>query len=101
MEEILRSQEAMLQRLGKSSATSEKIVDISKAYRQQERHAESWCVGRRIPAMSVSFEALVHRPDEILPQLAGFLGVTDKVSVMRTCIDPALHRARKTEPPPD
>ena len=40
MEEILRSQEAMLQRLGKSSATSEKIVDISKAYRQQERHAE-------------------------------------------------------------
>ena len=46
--------------------------------------------------MSVSFEALVHRPDEILPQLAGFLGVADKLSAMRACIDPALHRARKT-----
>ncbi len=51
--------------------------------------------------MSVSFKALVHRPDEILPQLVGFLGVADKVFVMRACIDPALHRARKTEPPPN
>jgi tetratricopeptide (TPR) repeat protein len=101
MEEILRSQEAMLRRLGKSSATSEKIVDISKAYRQQERHAKSWCIGRGIPAMSVSFKALVHRPDEILPQLVGFLGVADKVFVMRACIDPALHRARKTGAPTD
>ena len=63
--------------------------------------AEPWCVARGIPAMSVSFEALVHRPDEILPQLAGFLGVADKVFVMRACIDPALYRARKTEPPPN
>ena len=45
--------------------------------------------------MSVSFEALVHHPDEILPQLAGFLGVTEKLPAMRACIDPALHRARK------
>jgi len=51
--------------------------------------------------MSVSFKALVHRPHEILPQLVGFLGVADKVFVMRACIDPALHRARKTEPPPN
>jgi len=51
--------------------------------------------------MSVSFKALLHRPDEILPQLVGFLGVADKVFVMRACIDPALHRARKTEPAPN
>jgi tetratricopeptide (TPR) repeat protein len=95
MEEILWSQDRMLKRVGKSPAAGEKTVDISKAYRQQERHAKSWCVSMRIPAMSVSFEALVHRPDEILPQIAGFLGVADKVSAMRACIDPALHRARK------
>ena len=35
--------------------------------------------------MSVSFKALVHRPHEILPQLVGFLGVADKVFVMRAC----------------
>ena len=51
--------------------------------------------------MSVSFKALVHRPDEILPQLVGFLGVADKVFVMRACIDPALHRARKTRAGPE
>jgi hypothetical protein len=27
--------------------------------------------------------------------------VADKVFVVRACIDPALHRARKTEPPPN
>ena len=43
MEEILQSQDTMLQRLGKSAAASEKTADISKVYRQQERHAKSWC----------------------------------------------------------
>jgi LPS sulfotransferase NodH len=84
----------MLQRLGKSSAASEKAADISKAYRQQERHAKSWCASLGIHAISVSFEALVYRSDEILPEIATFLGATDKIPAMRACIDPALHRAR-------
>jgi hypothetical protein len=46
--------------------------------------------------MSVSFQILVcTRPDQILPQLAGFFDVADKLPAMRACIDPALHRARK------
>ena len=73
----------------------EKAADISKAYRQQERHAKSRCANLGIHAMSVSFEALVHHPDQILPQLAAFLGIADKVHAMRGCIDPALHRAWK------
>jgi hypothetical protein len=96
MEEILQSQGTMLQRLGKSLAAGKMAVDVGKAYRQQERHAKSWCDSLEIHAMSVSFDALVHHPDKILPQLAGFLGVTDKLPAMRACIDPALHRARKT-----
>jgi predicted AlkP superfamily phosphohydrolase/phosphomutase len=96
MEEILDSQGAMLQRLGKTCAASEKAADIGKVYRQQERHAKNWCANLGLHAMSVSFETLVHHPDQILPQLAGFLDVADKLLAMRTCIDPALHRARKT-----
>jgi hypothetical protein len=42
--------------------------------------------------MSISFEALVHHPDQILPQVAGFLSVADKLSAMHACIHPALHR---------
>ena len=88
----------MLRRLGKSP-TGEKAGDISKAYRQQERHAKGWCANLGVHAMSVSFQALVHRPDEVLPQIAGFLDLTDKLPAMRACIDPGLHRARKTGPP--
>jgi tetratricopeptide (TPR) repeat protein len=94
MEEVLQSQNTMLQRLGKSPAANEKAADISKVYRQQERHAKSWCASVRIHAMSVSFQALVHRPDETLLQLARFLGSTYKLPAMRACIDPALHHAR-------
>ena len=95
MGEILQSQHTMLQRLGRSPAAEKKTADMSKAYRQQERHAKSWCANLGVHAMSVSFEGLVHHPDQILPQVAGFLGVTDKLSAMRACIDPALYRARK------
>ena len=94
MDEILRSQDAMRQRLDRSRPDAEKAADIGKAYRQQERHARTWCAGWGVHAMSVNYGDLVHGPDEILPQIAGFLGASDKVGVMRACIDPALHRAR-------
>jgi len=94
MEEILQSQGTMLQRLGRTAAAGETTPDISKAYRQQERRAKGWCVTLGVHAMSINYQALVHRPDEILPPLAAFLGATDKLAAMRACIDPALHRAR-------
>jgi hypothetical protein len=91
MEEILASQDSMLARLGKPTHPG---ADIAKAYRQQVRHAKSWLTGRGIPAMSVSYADLVHRPDEALPPLAAFLGVPEKLAAMRAVIDPTLHRAR-------
>ena len=99
MEEVLQSQNTMLQRLGKSSVANEQAADISKVYREQERHAKRWCASLGVHAMSVSFQALVHRSDEVLPQIAGFLDLADKLPAMRACIDPGLHRARKTGPP--
>ena len=96
IEEILQSQNTMLQRLGKAPVVSEKTADISKVYREQERHGKRWCAGLGVHAISVSFPALVHDPDNVLPQLASFLGVADKLPAMRNCIDPALHRAQKS-----
>jgi hypothetical protein len=92
MEEILDSQDSMLARLGKPTHPG---ADIAKAYRQQVRHAKTWLTGRGIPAMSVSYADLVHRPDEALPPLAAFLGVPEKLAAMRAVIDPTLHRARR------
>jgi tetratricopeptide (TPR) repeat protein/arylsulfatase A-like enzyme len=96
IEEILHSQTTMLSRLGKSPARGERVGDISKAYRQQEIHAKAWCVRRGIHAMSISYAALVHRPNGVLPQISDFLGgVGENLSAMCACINPALHRARK------
>ena len=95
MEEILKSQEAMLRRLRKTSATDKKGANIRKAYRQQERFAKRWCADFPVHAMSVSFETLIHHPDQILPPLADFLDTLDKLPAMRACIDPGLHRTRK------
>jgi hypothetical protein len=94
MEEILRSQDTMLERLGKPLAAGERAADIGKAYRQQERHGKTWCATHKIHAMSVSYQTLVYRPEEVLPGIAAFLGVADKLGAMSACIDPALHRAR-------
>jgi hypothetical protein len=91
MLEILESQNTMLTRLGKPTHPG---ADIAKAYRQQVYHAKTWITGRGIPALSVSYADLVHRPDETLPLLAAFLGVPEKLAAMRAVIDPTLHRAR-------
>jgi hypothetical protein len=37
----------------------------------------------------------VNRPDEVLPEIADFLGVPEKLLAMRACIDPSLYRERK------
>ncbi len=91
MGEILESQETMLSRLGKRTQPG---ADIAKAYRQQVRHAKTWLTGQGIPAMSVSYENLVHHPDQILPLVAALLGVPDKLDAMHAAIDPSQHRAR-------
>ena len=94
MEEILESQAAMLRRLGKAAATGKTTPDIGKAYQQQERHAKSWCATLGAHALSVNYDTLVHDPEKVLPQLAAFLNAADKLTAMRACIDPTLHRSR-------
>lgn len=96
-DEILASQSAFLERIGKTPTPSEKIPDIAKAYNQQARRAKAWCAGPKVEAMGVDYETLVHRPDEILPQIAEFIGATDTLEAMSACIDPSMHRARKKE----
>jgi len=98
MEEILQSQETMLKLLGKAPAADRDAVDISKAYRQQERNAKSWCIRLGVHSMSVNYQDLVHRPDQLLAEVASFLGnVADKLPAMRACVDPALHRTHNAD----
>jgi LPS sulfotransferase NodH len=90
MPEILESQSTMLERLGKDRPKG----DVSRGYLQQVHAAKTWINAHGIPALSVDYAALVHSPESLLPQLAAFLGVPEKLDAMRRVIDPALHRAR-------
>lgn len=91
MEEILASQEAMLDRLGRAKATR---GDISKVYREQVRHAKTWVNGHGIPAIEIRYNDLVHRPETNLKRLIDFLGCEEKLTAMQGVILPSLHRAR-------
>jgi hypothetical protein len=94
MPEILESQSTMLERLGKDRPKG----DVSRGYLQQVHAAKTWINAHGIPAMSVDYAALVHAPETVLPQLAAFLGVPEKLDAMRRVIDPTLHRARAAAP---
>lgn len=90
MDQILSSQKAFLERLGKGSDSQ---ADVAKAYRQQERRAKNWCSTPNVHAMSVPYETLVHSPEDVLPGIARFLGTEENLPDMQACIDPSLHRA--------
>ena len=81
MHEILGSQAAMLKRLDRTPGDESRSADIGKVFRQQDRRARDWCRERGLHAMSVSYEGLVHRPDDILPAIAEFLGTPDRLAV--------------------
>jgi len=94
MDEILASQSSFLGRRGET-VPAEGRGDVAKAYLQQLRNARQWCRQPLVHGLAVSYEALVNRPAVVLPGIAAFLGVTDRLEAMRACIDPALYRERK------
>ena len=94
MDEVLASQSSFLSRLDESVPAEG--GDVAKAYHQQLRNARAWCDHANVHAMGVPYETLVTRPDEILPRIAAFLGVPEKLEAMRARIDPELYRARKS-----
>lgn len=93
MEEILSSQEATLDRFGRAQAV---CGNISKVHNQQVRHAKTWINGLGIPALSISYRALVHEPDLSLAALVDFLDCGEKLEIMQRVVDPALYRSRAT-----
>ena len=62
MEEILVSQSAMLERLGKPAPRG----NVTKGYGQQVRAAKEWIAAQGIPAMTVRYEDLVHQSETVL-----------------------------------
>jgi hypothetical protein len=98
MDEVLRSQEKMLQRLGKPVPQREQI---SRAFTAHLEKLHAWLAEQRhMPVLRVPYAALVERPEEEARRIAAFLGRELSIAKMAAAVDPALYRNRSTQSAP-
>jgi Sulfotransferase domain len=93
LDEILRSQEKMLERLGRPAAPREQMTSAYALHLEKLHH---WL--RRQPNMAVlrvSYNGLVAEPRPQAERVSQFLGGAADVEGMVPAVDPALYRNRK------
>src|SRR5262249_19961627 len=93
LDETIRSQEKMLQRLGRGAAPRE---EIRRAYALHLERLHAW-LGRQPNAavLRVCYNDLVERPGEQAQRVSAFLGGRADVEGMARAVDPSLYRNRK------
>jgi hypothetical protein len=93
MEEVLRSQEKMLARLGRPPAPRE---EIRRAYAVHLERLHEW-LGQQpnLAVLRVGYKGLVERPAEQAQRVREFLGGRADVEAMVKAVDPSLYRNRK------
>src|SRR5260370_23445370 len=93
MDEMLRSQDKMLERLGRKGAPHEQI---KKSYLLHLEKLRDWLRQQKnIEVLSVSYNDLVERPEEQAERVSEFLGGKANVEGMVRAVDPKLYRNRK------
>lgn len=93
MDEVLRSQEKMLARLGRPPAPRE---EIRRAYAIHLERLREW-LGRQpnLTVLRVGYNDLIERPREQAERVREFLGGRADVEAMVKAVDPSLYRNRK------
>jgi hypothetical protein len=93
MEEVVRSQEKMLTRLGRTPAPRGEIMG---AYAVHLERLHEW-LGQRtnMAVLRVGYNDLVGRPREQAERVREFLGGRADVEAMVKAVDPSLYRNRK------
>ena len=91
MDEVLRSQSAMLESAGRTAARNdvlapvfERHLDAARAWAEQS--AEAWT--------HLAHRELIEHPIPSAQRLADFVGGSLDVAAMAACVDPSLHRQR-------
>jgi hypothetical protein len=98
LDEMLRSQEKMLERLGRSAAPRE---EMRRAYTLHLERLHAWL--RQQPNMAilcVNYNDLVERPEEQAERVGAFLGGRIHVEGMVRAVDPSLYRNRRPQGDP-
>jgi hypothetical protein len=96
-DEMLASQEKMLERLGRPAAPRDQIRPNFIAHLDR---LMSWLAGQpHIALLKVDYRDLVERPSEMARAVSDFLGGRADVSRMAASVDPSLYRNRKAPAP--
>jgi hypothetical protein len=95
LEEVLRSQEKMLERRGRSAPPRE---EMRRAFELHLEGLRDW-LARRVDmaVLRVGFADLVEQPRREAERVREFLGGAVEVDGMVKLVDPALYRNRKTD----
>jgi len=95
LDEVLASQKAMLDRLGKSSPLDDERM--AALFRDQIARFESWVQGRpEFRVLDVSYNAMVTDPAPLAAEVDRFLGGGLDLAAMAGVVDPTLYRNRAT-----
>jgi len=93
-DEMLESQEKMLQRLGKKAAPRE---EIKKAYTLHVKKLRDWLAQQRhMEVLAVCYNELLQDPQKQAERVNTFLGGRAHLDKMVSAVDPSLYRNRKT-----
>ncbi len=93
-DEMLRSQEKMLQRLGRPAAPPEQI---KRAYTLHLDRLRDWLKQQKnMAVLYVSYNHLLQHPEEEARRVCDFLSLPLRLEAMVQAIDPSLYRNRKT-----
>ena len=94
IDEILASQQAMLDRLGKPAANQ---AVLRLAYESQLRSAEQWMTSHSsVRALNIDYHQVIDRPREVSAEVCAFLGLSLNLEAMAAAVDPKLHRQRSS-----
>jgi hypothetical protein len=91
IDEVLRSQEKMLIRLGRPVSPSEQL---KPAFLQQLVRAKQWMHDRQVPYLDIQYHELVQNPEPVIERVVGFLDRSIDPSRMIQAVDPRLWRER-------
>lgn len=92
LDEVVRSQRAMLQRLNKPIPVTDALRD---EYATHLTTIRDWLKTRpTLSVLEVSFTELVCAPHHQTPIIADFLGMKLDIAAMSSAVDPALYRER-------
>jgi hypothetical protein len=95
-DEVIASQQSMLQREGKSGADPEVL---KKAFESQLTQLRTWLAGEaNVAVLPVPYHRVIGQPELVAEELAAFLGLPLDTAAMVQAVDPALHRQRGAGP---